>query len=506
MKIEQIVSSEIVTHIIDELKSKRYYAQPDIEKAKKGLDPLLHDVFDPLKRPDKTVKVDAEDGGTKKVITTEESAIGLRKEPVARIAIAIQKLIVKRAVAFLFGNPVELEAEADNDNQKAVLKALKRILYDIKSDSFNRKIARQVFSCTEVAEYWYPVPVAKTWTGKTLKNKVTDFFNNIIGNKYHLTYGFKTGYKLKAAIFSPLLGDTLYPYFDEGGDMIAFSREFTRTDEKNVARTFFETYTDEEQMMWELTGDGIEEVEGYPRKIEIGKIPIVYGRQSELEWQDVQVLIDRLEKLLSNFADTNDYHASPKIFVKGELLGFAKKGESGAIIQGDKDAEASYLAWQHAPESVKLEIETLLRLIYTLTQTPDIAFDSVKGIGAVSGVALKLLFMDAHLKAADKMEIFDEYLQRRVNIIKAFIGKMNTQLAIDADNLVVEPEITPYMIEDEKTRIDLLVTANGGKPVVSQQRSVELAGLANDAEEDFKQIESEAEKEMTFTLGEPTIA
>ena len=77
----------------------------------------------------------------------------------------------------------------------------------------------------------------------------------------------------------------------------------------------------------------------------------------------------------------------------------------------------NYVSWQNAPESVKLEIETPLKMIYTITQTPDISFDAVKGLGAISGIALKLLFMDAHLKVQDKREIFDDYLQRRVNII-----------------------------------------------------------------------------------------
>jgi hypothetical protein len=113
--------------------------------------------------------------------------------------------------------------------------------------------------------------------------------------------------------------------------------------------------------------------------------------------------------LLSNFADTNDYHASPKIFVQGKVIGFTRKGEAGAIIEGENGATAQYLAWQNAPESVKLEIETLLRMIYTITQTPDISFDTVKGIGAISGVALQLLFMDAHLKVQDKSEVFSAY-------------------------------------------------------------------------------------------------
>lgn len=506
MKISDLVEEQKdLTGAIQELKSKRNTAQPDVEKARKELDPLSHDVFDPIKRPDKLVKIDEEDGGNK-IITTEEAKTGVRVEKVARIAISIQKLIVKRAVAFLFGNSVEIDAEAENDGQKAVLTALKRILYDVKASSLNRKVARQVFSSKEVAELWYPVPVDKTKTGNKLVDKVTDFLNNAVGNKFHLTYGFKTRYKLKVAVFSPLFGDKLYPYFDESGDMVAFSREFVKTNEAGVNETYFETYTDEEHMLWKQTADGFEIVEGYPRRIEIGKIPVVWGKQDQTEWEDVQPLVDRLEKLLSNFADTNDYHASPKIFIKGTITGFSKKGEAGAIIEGDDDSEASYLSWQHAPESVKLEIETLLRLIYTLTQTPDIAFDSVKGIGAVSGVALKLLFMDAHLKVMDKKEIFEEYMQRRVNIIKAFIGKLNTSLAQDAESLIAEPEITPYMIEDEKSKIDLLISANGGKPVVSQRRSVELAGLAADTEEDFKQIEEEEAKTTSFTLMEPTEA
>lgn len=480
MKIQEIISLENQEEIIKKLKAGRPTPQPDVQEAKNGLDPLLHEVFDYDKRPNKLVKVDAEEGGIKKIDPETGEAITVRYEPVARIAIAIQKLIVKRASAFLFGNPVKLEAEMENANQEAVMTALNRILHDVKADSMNRKIAREVFSCTEAAEIWYPV------------------------EKTHSSYGFNSKYKLRAAVFSPLLGDKLYPYFDDNDDMVAFSREFTRVGDDNKTRTMFETYTDQQHFMWEMVEKGAEMVEGYPREIAIGKIPVIYASQPDMEWADVQVLIDRLEKLLSNFADTNDYHAAPKIFVKGHLTGFAKKGESGAIIEGDKDSEASYLSWQHAPESVKLEIETLLQMIYTLTQTPDISFDSVKGIGAISGVALKLLFMDAHLKAVDKKEIFDAYMQRRVNVIKAFIGKLNTGLAVDAENLMVKPEITPYMIDDEKSYIDLLTSANGGKPVVSQKRSVQLAGLANDTDEDFRQLEAETAKENAFILGEPT--
>jgi SPP1 family phage portal protein len=490
MKIEELFQTSEgesldIKKVITELKSKRYIKEPEVDSAKNQLDPLKHDVTNKIKRPDKKVKIDPEDVQIEENATTVVSGSGekvaYRIEPVARIALAIQKLIVKRAVSFIFGNPVDLSATPENDNEKAVLKAIKRVMYDIKEKSFNRKVARNLFSCTEVAELWYPV-------------------DNV--NK---AYGFNSKWKLRATIFSPLNGDLLFPYFDETGDMIAFSREFSITT-KNVTETYFETYTDKAYYVWKQGTDGYELLEGYPKENTIGKIPVIFGHQPEVEWQDVQGLIDRLEKLLSNFADTNDYHAAPKIFITGEVKGFSKKGEPGAILEGEEGAEAKYLSWENAPESVKLEIETLLRMIYTLTQTPDISFDAVKGIGAVSGIALKLLFMDAHLKVADHQEVFDEYLQRRINVIKAFLGKFNTQLANDAENIQIEPVITPYMIVDEAAEIKIWQDANGGNPVMSQKASFQKAALTSDPDADYKQYKSEDSSRNSFLVNEPTPA
>lgn len=482
MKIEEVLKIESQSDMIAELKSKRHIKEVDQERYAKSLDPLEHDVFDKLKRPDKKVKLDVDDSENAKTVFSDDNPEdGYRYEPVARIALALQKLIVKRAVAFLFGNKVELDAETENDNQNIVLKAVKKVLYDIKDKSINRKVARNIFSCTECAELWYPVE-----------------------QKNNTSYGFTTNFKLRCAIFSPLLGDKLYPYFDETGDMVAFSREFSLVDGKKVKHDYFETYTDKAHFMWMIGPKGYEIVEGYPKEIKIGKIPIVFGYQPQVEWSDVQVLIDRLEKLLSNFADTNDYHAAPKIFVQGEVKGFSKKGESGAILEGEEGATAQYLSWQNAPESVKLEIDTLLRMIYTITQTPDISFESVKGLSSISGVALKLLFMDAHLKVADHQEVFDEYLQRRINIIKAYIGEMNKKLQSDAENLQIEPVITPYMINDELTEITKWTNANGGKPVISQKLSAKLAGLSNDPDADFEQMQAENDRANQFTFNEPT--
>jgi SPP1 family phage portal protein len=477
MKVLEITGKkESQNDVISVLKSRRITPAPDVKKSLQAIDPSKHKINDEVYRPNKRIKVDKDEIDA----TRDAVAEGYRVEKVARIKLALQKLIIKRAVAFLFGNPVSFSAEPENENQELILRAMKRIFQDVKSNSLNRKIARAVFGFNECAELWFPVE-------KDVSN-----------------YGFKSKYKLRCALFSPAFGDALYPYFDDTGDMVAFSREFKRKDTTDKETTYFETYTADEHWMWKSEQAGFVVVEGFPKQIAIGKIPVVYACQEETETQDVDSLIDRLELLLSNFADTNDYHAAPKIFIKGELKGFSKKGESGAIIEGEEESDAKYLSWQNAPESVKLEIETLLRMIYTITQTPDISFESVKGIGAVSGIALKLLFMDAHLKVQDKREIFDEYLQRRVNVVKAFIAQFNTKLDADSRELEIEPEITPYMLTSELDEINYWITANGNKPIISQRQSVKNAGLTNDPDADFEQIQEEASRDNTFTLGEPT--
>lgn len=487
MKIQDILTNGKSDNVIAELKSRRFIPQPDVETANKAVDIDEHDIMDGTIRKDKWVVDDSDDEtaneSAQKVIDVNPNDSnehkGMHIEKVNRITLALQKLIIARAVSFCFGTPVDYNASPDNDKQTMILNALKRILKDVKATSLDRKIARQIFTYTECAELWYPVA------------------------KPNEHYGFKSNFKLRVAIFSPGLGDTLYPYFDDTGDMIAFSRSFSRKDEKGVAREYFETYTDEEHALWTIGKEGEQLVEGYPTPIAIGKIPVIYGNQDHCETADINSLVDRLELLLSNFADTNDYHASPKIFTTGQINGWSKKGEAGAVIEGEDGATMQYVSWQQAPEAVKLEIQTLLQMIYTITQTPDISFESVKGIGAISGLALKLLFMDAHLKVQDKREIFDDYLQRRVNVIKAFIGTFNTQLETEADKMDIEPEITPYMLTNKIDDLNYWLAANGNKPVVSQSDSVRECGISKNPDKTIEDLANEASIANSFTIGEP---
>lgn len=482
MDIDKILGLADIDKIIERLKEGRQTALPSVEEALRALDIKNHDVNDVTIRKDKLIRKDASGGSEGKTVARGRDEVELDTQKVNRVAIALQKLIIRRAASFLFGIPVEYipDSYSMKEKEDIIMRAFNRIVHDNKLKSLDRKIARNIFAYKECAEYWYAV------------------------DRSHNSYGYKSSMKLKVSLFGPHNGDKLYPYFDEYNDLVAFSREFKKTINEVRTDIYFETYTDTAYKRWvNKNNEGWVE-DTSKKEIPLGKIPIVYGYQPYFETEDVDNLITRLETLLSNFADTNDYHASPKVVVKGKIEGWSKKGEAGAVIELEgEDADVKYLSWAQAPESVKTEIETLLKLIYTISQTPDISFESVKGLGQVSGVALKLLFMDAHLKAFDKCEIFDEYLSRRANLIKAFIGVSNLELKEACDNMAIEPNITPFSVEDEKENIEKWLSANGGKPLVSHEESVKIANLSQDPTQDYKRIEEQEMKYWDSIKGDP---
>jgi len=462
MRIEEILQIVDINERIQQLKNGRSKKLPDVEASKQEWNAHLHKTM--------TDKAYLSNRLVKKGNETIE-------QDVNRIAVPLQKKIVNTAVSFAFGLPVIYNSEPDGDVQTKIFEALKKITKDCKLNSFSRRSYRELLRATEVAELWYYVD----------KKENSDY------------YGFSSKLRVRCSLFSPYAGDILYPFFDERGDLVTFSREFKRfSDKKEI--TYFETYTDTSHILWKQ--DGGQWVEEKTTTHNIGKIPVVYASQETVEWYDVQICIDRLELLLSRFAETIDYHASPMIFFKGKLLSMPEKGDSGKVLNGDKESEAHYLSWDHAPDAVKLEIETLLRFIYSMTQTPDISFDSVKGLSAVSGVALEMLFIDAHLKVQEKKEILDEYLQRRVNIQKRMIGKIGG-MEKEAEILEVEPEIVPFKINDETTTITNLITATGNKAIMSRETAVKILNATSDTAEELERIKEEEDATVNQDIFEP---
>lgn len=447
-------SSEI-EKLVKKFEDKRPTELPDVEVLTKQLDPNKHDIFDKTKREDKKVKADegeTADAGVKTVTKNgKTTTISMRYEKVARIGLAYQDQIVEKAAAFAFGTPVNYNSDSKDVNEIAVLTALKRVIYDNKMQYFDQDIAKELFGYTEVAELWYPID-----TGIE-----------------HTNYGFPTKMKLRVIPFKPSAGEELFPYFDRAGDLIAFGRKLTKKEDDTDVE-YFDVYTAELHYHFKKI-DSWELIEGFPEKINIGKIPIAFVSQKKPDYDKVQSIITDDENLRSNFSDTNAYHSNPTTVVKGKINGFSKKGQAGKVIEIGQDADVRLLESQNAAEGVKTQHAMNREDIYTLTQTPDVSFNSMKSIGNLGAAAQKLLFMDAHLKVKSKEVYLGPFLQRRINIIKSFIGDFYQQYKEAAENVMISAEIVPFIMGDDKETVDIVTQAvNAG--VMSRRLGVQQSG------------------------------
>ncbi len=409
---------------------KSRHSGQDFEAFAKEYDPDKHLIHDTAIRPDK-------------VITTSK---GTTKRSVARLSLPFQRIIVDRAAAFLIGEGVNLNATPDNDQQKNMVDRLKEVWHDNKLDYRTRQMARLWMSETEVAEYWY--------------------FN-----------GDPT--RMRVEIWAHSMGDSLYPYFNEYGDMEAFGRGYKVGEAEYLDVWTAETYISYRKYTnWE-------EDKREPNKM--GKIPVVFYQRERTEWADVQSLIERYETMVSNFADQNDYFAAPMIKVRGVVTGLPQKDEQGKVLTLEENADASYLTWDQAPEAIRLEKETLQELIYSMTQTPDISFKQMQGLGNITGIALRMMFMDAKLKALKHQEEFGEGLQRRVNIMKRGMEMLHTDVA----DVWVEPEFVFYMPQNTQELMGVLTAGVGNRAVMSRETAVRNNPFVMDVEKEMADIKDD---------------
>lgn len=232
-----------------------------------------------------------------------------------------------------------------------------------------------------------------------------------------------------------------------------------------------------------------------PKANVLKKIPIVYYSQVAPEWHDVQSTCSRQETLVSNFGDTNDYFGSPMVKVRGEVKGFADKGEQGKIITVEGEGDVEYLTWDSGPESTKTEFEINDDLIFNGTQIPNISFSKIKSFTHNSNALLQLLFSDPHMKAETKWEIFGIGVQRRLNIISRIVA-MLYGLESEFKQMVIVPQMEPYMPKNTKEIVDALVSATSGGKVMSRKRGVELNPMVENAEKEIERIEEEEKQEL----------
>jgi SPP1 family phage portal protein len=237
------------------------------------------------------------------------------------------------------------------------------------------------------------------------------------------------------------------------------------------------------------------------------RIPIVYVGQEEPEWFDVKELIDRLEVSLSKLGGSNDYSAYPILQIFGKATAMPDKDESGKVLQFDmqKDDDGKYvngsaqfLESANAVDSAKLELDTLKALIYSISHTPDLSFDNVKGLGNVSGVALKLLFLDAVIKATMNEGENRTMIERIINvIISGIVTTTNTSLSSDAQALYYDINFNSIIPDDIQTASDIIINLKSAG-LLSSETALKLLDIVDNPATEMELIKTEASTKATI--------
>lgn len=483
-------------------------AEPAYATAKQEYDVDTHDVFDISegKRPKRKKSVPVKGADGKPMIGKDEQPITQTKlVDVNRIAVPLQKLIVKRRVAFMNVAKVQLEANPTNDLEQRLYDMVKKTRDDNKMNFVEKEVARRMLSELQVAKLWYSEPV-----------KSSEYWGAIVkqgGN-----------FRLRCKILSPELGDKLLPVFDDFGNMIYFGRQY------KSKRSFSDLISDEVALIGNYGTTEDERFDVYSssyiykfRKARsgetivstpnnngwivesvtphsYGKIPVVYYSKPFPPWADVQSAINRIETLLSDMGETNIYHASPIFAMFGDVgAKMLERGDQGKALQiKGKDGDARYITWEQATEALKLEMDNLMKVVFDGTQTAQMSMEDLKGLGAASGVAYDRVFMDAHLAARD--EIDGEYglgTQRDINLIKAMCGSIDTSLSAVSKTFDIGFDIPLYRINDDGATVDLLIKAKNGK-ILSQKTAVEYSPLTKNSDDEIAQIKLEEEEAMAL--------
>lgn len=473
--LEEILALEDVERKIYYLKKGRKTQLPDREKLYADWDPNKHEIFDKEKYPQIEITIEQEkeeyDEKAGKKVTIPKKT---KKVDPNRIALPLEQDIVNIQTAFTVGTEPKMDC-TPAESEKGIFEALKQVLKKNKIKYQNRKIVRAWLSERECAEYWYVTKDDGFWA--KLKAKVANLFGKSMPQ-----------YKLRSVLWSPFRGDKLYPFFDDSGDMVAFSREYKKKDLDDHEITCFMTVTKDMVYQWELD-KGWQLVAAFKHGFK--KLPVLYCYRPEAYCEKIKTIRVRLEKLLSSYADCIDYHFFPILKLFGDVDKMSGEFRNRVVQLTGEGADAAYLTWNQASDPVKVEFENHFNQAYALTNTPRISFENLKGTGnALSGEAFRYVFMGAHMAVENSAEEIGPFLQRRINFLISALGSINTNFEKPSETIDIDVEIQPYIIDNLEDKVSVAVKAVQGQ-VWSQKHGVMFAGNLERLDEELAEIKEE---------------
>lgn len=402
----------------------------EVDNALREYNPQTHKI---MSRPDKPRKGDAP----------------YRTEKLPRTR---QRYINEVELFFLLGGDIQWTQKGGTEEAyDAFLKMIEDVHFNARTRTAKRKAGAE----TEVAKLYN---VYRNSEGKADVNLVV--------------LSRSTGYKLRTL-------------FDQYGNLTAFAYGYKQKEGgRTVEHWDFQTaellfFCQRAAIGWSVE----------TAKNPTGKINVLYIRQPKA-WDGVEPRLAREEELDSKIADTNNYFADPIATATADVINsMLDPSKPGKLIQlSGPNSSFSYVNPPQQSEIRRAEKEELERSILFDTMTPDLSFDNLKGMGTLSGAAIRNSFILGYIKRARNMEIYEEMTMREKNVILAILRYMHPE--IDWTDFDVAFQFAEPFGEDKRTERDE-VSSLYGAGLMSLTTAVDRLDIVDDVEAEVDRINME---------------
>lgn len=375
---------------------------------------------------------------------------------------ARQRYINEVELFFLLGGPLKWSKE-DGDDEAYEL--FTQFIKDYYIDSKLRKLKRLAGSETEASLVF-----------RLFKNEKDEIDVDVF------VAARSTGYKNR-------------PLFDQYGNLIAFAYGYT-TRESTGDTEHWDILTPGNTFVCTRGRMGWN-VDTFTNPTE--KINVLYARQLKA-WDGVEPRLEREERLHSKIADTNNYFADPIATATADVVKLMNSNNQseriGQLIQlAGKDSAFGYVNPPQNSESRRDELYSLNESILFDTFTPDFSFEKMKGLGTLTGVAIKNAMVLGYVKREKNIEAWKEYVDRMRNIILAVLAQLHPDKAKDLLDLKVSFEFPEPFASDRREQWDAIASLYKSG-LLSLEEAVKMLAITKAPEEEIERIKTAQQEAM----------
>ena len=366
-----------------------------------------------------------------------------------------QRYINEVELFFLLGNPIVWE-KTDGDDEAYSL--FTDFLKDSRFDAKLRQMKRLAGAETEAAIVW-----------RLYQRNGEMRYNCFVVSR-------SEGYRLR-------------PLFDQYGNMMAFAYGYQLKEGARVVQ-HWDILTADFTFSCRKNTFGWE-VSAFENKT--GRINAVYAKQTKA-WDGAEQRINREEQLDSKIGDTNNYFADPIAAATADVVSSMTKPESvGSLIQlTGQNSRFEYINPPQSSEARRDEMTNLEKSILFDTFTPDFSFDNMRGMGTLSGVAIKNAMVLGYIKRANRIEIYGDLVGRCRNVVLGILKQFHPEMSAKLDALKIDFSFAePF--DDDKQRMWQSIGTLRTQGVISIETAVKLLSLTDAPTEEIERLRQENE-------------